>query len=174
MEQPLPRSLEAVTCTNTSHTTTVGTRSRRPPTMAVFPIDEAQLISLFMEAVTYGVYLVTLGMCIQALFMGSVGREGRSRNWPLIIVAAAMFVFETLNIACSLRFSLDAFIFYKGSGGPTAVFRKISYAVNVMKVHPSFAVTSIVPSDHGLVDCEPTNDGPHRGRHASESHDSCC
>lgn len=101
--------------------------------MAVLPIDEAQIVALFMEAVAYGIYLVTLGMCLHALFLGNTGRKERY-NWPLIVVALTMFLFATFDVAFGLRHNLDAFIFYKGSGGPTEEFKDISYWVNVMKV----------------------------------------
>lgn len=101
--------------------------------MGAFPVDEAQIVALFMEAVAYGIYLVTLGMCIQVLFWGRTGRKERY-NWPLVAVAASMFIFATFDVSFGLRHNLDAFIFYKGSGGPDAEFEDISYWVNVMKV----------------------------------------
>jgi Kef-type K+ transport system membrane component KefB len=101
-----------------------------------FPVDEAQLVALFMEAVAYGIYLVTLGMCLRALFWGSTGKKERY-NWPLIIVVGLMFVFCTLDVAIGLRHTLDAFIFYKGPGGANAEFADISYWISVMKVCPS-------------------------------------
>ena len=100
---------------------------------ARFPVDEAQIVALFMEAVAYGVYLVTLGLCVRALFWGRAGRKERI-NWPLVVVAALMAVFATLDVAFGLRHNLDAFIFYKGPGGADAEFEDISYWVNVMKV----------------------------------------
>ena len=107
------------------------------PSMAndKFPVDEAQLVTLFMQCIAYGIYLVTLGLCIRALFWGSTGKKDRY-NWPLIVVAGFMFVFATLDVAFGLRHNLDAFIFYKGTGGANAEFEDISYWVNVMKVRP--------------------------------------
>ena len=86
-----------------------------------------------MEAVAYGIYLVTLGGCIRSLFWGSSGKKERY-NWPLVIVATLIFIFATFDVAFGLRHNLDAFIFYKGAGGPDAEFENISYWVNVMKV----------------------------------------
>lgn len=98
-----------------------------------FPVDEAQIVALFMECIAYGIYLVTLGMTIRALFWGRSGKKERY-NWTLIIVAALMFIFATFDVAFGLRHNLDAFIFYKGPGGAIAEFEDISYWVNVMKV----------------------------------------
>ena len=103
-----------------------------------FPVDEAQIVALFMESVAYGIYLVTLGLCIRALFWGSTGKKDRY-NWPLIVVAGLMCIFATLDTAFGLRHNLDAFIFYKGSGGANAEFEDISYWVNVMKVRTILA-----------------------------------
>lgn len=103
-----------------------------------FPVAEAQLVSLFTEAVSYGIYLVTFGMCMNSLFFGRSSRRN-NRNWPMIIVALTMFIFATFTAALGLKFCLDAFIFYQGPGGPQAVFFRISYWVNVMKV----VVTSV-------------------------------
>ncbi|KAI0085804.1 hypothetical protein BDY19DRAFT_895916 [Irpex rosettiformis] len=102
--------------------------------MTILPIDEAQLISLVLESITYGVFLVTFGMCVRELFMGrtSIGKR-QTYNWPLIVVAALMFILETMNIVCSIKFNHDAFIRYKGPGGASVIFHKISYTVNVMK-----------------------------------------
>ena len=106
--------------------------------MSAFPVDEAQIVALFMESVAYGIYLVTLGMCVQVLFWGR-SEEKKRLNWPLITVTALMFIFATFDVAFGLRHNLDAFIFYKGAGGADAEFEDISYWVNVMKVRGLFA-----------------------------------
>lgn len=104
-----------------------------------FPIDEAQLVALFMESVAYGVYLVTLGQCLRILLWGSASRDGglslkRNINWPMLIVALLLATFATLDVAFGLRHVLDAFIYYKGPGGAKAEFANISYWIQVMKV----------------------------------------
>lgn len=98
-----------------------------------FPVGEAQIIALFMEAVAYGIYLVTLGLCARALLWRRAGTRERC-NWPLIAVALAMLTFTTLDVSFGLKHVLDAFVFYHGSGGADAEFENISYWVNVMKV----------------------------------------
>ena len=98
-----------------------------------FPVTEAQIVALFMEAVTYGVYVVTLAMCIRSLFWDRQGLKTKI-NWAMVIVMVLMAIFSTLDVALGLRHNLDAFIFYSGPGGPAAEFDNISYWVNVMKV----------------------------------------
>ncbi|GJF00792.1 hypothetical protein PsYK624_170930 [Phanerochaete sordida] len=120
-------------------------RAASPPAdaaMATFPVAEAQIVALFMEAIAYGIYLVTLGLCARALFWGRAAARGR-HHWPLIAVALAMFVFATLDVAFGLRHVLDAFIFYRGPGGPDAEFENISYWVNVMKTVDTQIMTLI-------------------------------
>ena len=101
-----------------------------------FPVDEAQLVALFMESIAYGVYLVTLGICVRVLLWGRVvgSRMRRTINWPMVAVVALMAVFATLDVALGLRHNLEAFILYSGPGGPDAEFDDISNWVNVMKV----------------------------------------
>ena len=104
--------------------------------MPAFPVDEAQLLSLFFEAVAYGIYLVTFAMCMRAL-LWSTAPAGSSRTASLrasIIVAGAMFVCATLDTAFNLRHNLDAFIFYKGGGGASQEFEHMSYWANVGQV----------------------------------------
>jgi hypothetical protein len=128
--------------------------------MDKFPIDEAQIVALFMEAVAYGIYLVTLGLCVKALFWGSTGQKDRY-NWPLVAVAGLMCVFATSDLAFRLLHNLDAFIFYKGPGGPDVEFEDISYWVNVMKV--GVFLLSVNAVINGLSpDSRHTNDDSHR------------
>ncbi|GJE85142.1 hypothetical protein PsYK624_012200 [Phanerochaete sordida] len=97
-----------------------------------FPVTEAQLVALFMEAVTYGIYVVTFTRCAYVLFFDRQGIK-QTINWPMVVVMALMAIFTTLDLALGLRHNLDAFVFYHGAGGAAAEFDNISYWVNVMK-----------------------------------------
>ncbi|PSR75960.1 hypothetical protein PHLCEN_2v8765 [Hermanssonia centrifuga] len=97
-----------------------------------FPVAEAQVVALFMESIAYGVYVVTLGIACRVLFFDNQGMKKRV-NWSMVVVVALMAIFSTLDVSLGLRHNLDAFIFYKGPGGPDAEFDNISYWVNVMK-----------------------------------------
>ena len=103
---------------------------------SAFPVAEAQLVALFMEAVTYGIYAVTLALCARALFWDQQGLK-RTINWPMVVVMVLMAIFSTLDLALGLRHNLEAFIYYQGPGGAAAEFDNISYWVNVMKVRPT-------------------------------------
>lgn len=64
-------------------------------------------------------------------------------KWNMILVALAMFVFASLDVAFGLRHNLDAFVYYTGSGGATAEFSLVSSWVNVMKSADFVAQTTI-------------------------------
>ena len=51
----------------------------------------------------------------------------------ITVVTMLLFVFATSDVAFGLRHMLDAFVYYKGSGGPMEELSDISYWVNVMK-----------------------------------------
>ena len=108
-----------------------------------FPVAEAQLVALFMEAVTYGIYVVTFALCARALFWDRQGlKNRRAINWPMVVVMVLMSIFATLDVALGLRHNLDAFIFYTGPGGAAAEFDNISYWVNVMKVRTHYVTST--------------------------------
>lgn len=88
-----------------------------------FPIGEAQLVAIFVQAIVYGVYLVTAGHCAYVLFGGG---KGTKRRCLLTCVAAAMMVVTTLNIAVCFRYILDVFIVFSGPLGPDGGFQNKS------------------------------------------------
>lgn len=110
--------------------------------MTAFEVAEAQIVALFMESITYGMYLVTLVICARALFFDAQGIK-RILNWPMIVVMTLMAIFATLDVALGLRHNLEAFIYYSGPGGPEAEFDNISYWVNVMKTVDTQAMSLI-------------------------------
>ncbi|PSR99323.1 hypothetical protein PHLCEN_2v4136 [Hermanssonia centrifuga] len=102
-----------------------------------FGIAEAQIVGLFMESVSYGMFLVTFGLCIRALLFER-DRSFIPKRWAdvrvgMLLVAISMFIFATFDVAFGLRHNLDAFIFYHGEGGAAKEFSDISYWVNIMK-----------------------------------------
>ncbi|KAJ3553789.1 hypothetical protein NM688_g3430 [Phlebia brevispora] len=100
--------------------------------MSNFPVDEAQIIALFMESIAYGAFLVSQGMCYHVLLYDQRGPR-RTVNWAMFIITTVMAVFATFDVALGLRHNLEAFIFYAGPGGPDGEFDDISNWVNVMK-----------------------------------------
>lgn len=99
--------------------------------MANFPIQEAQLISLFMQSTVYGVHVVTFLMCMWALLRPL--NSGRPVNWPWLSVAVILFAIGTADVSFNLYHNLIAFIYYTGLGGAQAQFEDLSSWVNVMR-----------------------------------------
>ena len=89
-----------------------------------FPIDEAQIVGLFMECVFYGMsqhspdahpfsdgrsypgmYLVTFGLCMRALLFqrdhAFVWKSKKDIRWGMLAIALAMCLFGTLDGASS-------------------------------------------------------------------------
>ena len=86
-----------------------------------FPIDEAQIVGLFMECVFYGahdsifraheqptsppartgIYLVTFGLCLRALLLDRerafAFKPARIIRWGMVVVALLMFIFGTFD-----------------------------------------------------------------------------
>ena len=78
-------------------------------------------------------------------------RHRKGRRNVFLIVALLFFIVATLDVALLLRHVLDAFIWYRGSGGAIAELSDISYWVNVMKTVTYVAQTSV--GDGMLVSC---------------------
>lgn len=77
-----------------------------------------------------GIYLVTFGLCLHILWIDRSSAPGH--RYVLTAVTLALFVFPTLRIAFGIKHILDAFVYYKGDGGPMELLSDISNWVNVM------------------------------------------
>ncbi|KAJ7151024.1 hypothetical protein C8R46DRAFT_824008, partial [Mycena filopes] len=100
-----------------------------------FPITEAQIVGLFLESVFWGIYLITLVLCLRSLlFTTNFGfKRLQDINWPMLVVALAMCVLATLDVAVGLLHNIEAFVLYTGPGGAEAEFGNISDWINVVK-----------------------------------------
>ncbi|EED78462.1 predicted protein [Postia placenta Mad-698-R] len=110
--------------------------SRKVPTsivMSSLPIDEAQLIALFMQSVTYGIHVATFTVCFGTL----INKQDSSLpvHWPWFSIAVALFVVGTIDVSFNLYHNLIASIFYVGPGGAEAEFLDISTWVNVIRMY---------------------------------------
>ncbi|CAA7268856.1 unnamed protein product [Cyclocybe aegerita] len=99
-----------------------------------FPITEAQLTGLFVESILFGVHMVSLGYCLQAL-MSTKTRWRRSSeiNWPMVAISCALFANAAFDVSLGFYHNMKAFVFYTGPGGAAAKFTDISNWVNVLK-----------------------------------------
>ncbi|KAK0194897.1 hypothetical protein F5146DRAFT_1023328 [Armillaria mellea] len=80
-----------------------------------FPVDAAQLTSLFVDSF----YLITFFSCFHGLLTTKDG-------------VLKMLVFSTLQVACHLRFVLDAFVY--SDRNPVDTLSDMSNPVNVMQL----------------------------------------
>lgn len=116
--------------------------------MPVFPIDEAQLVALFMQSVTYGVHVVTFTICMWKLVKKFRSGQG-SAHWPWTVIAIALFANGTVDVSFNLYHNLIAFIFYRGNGGAEEEFTASTTWLNLIR-SVSFSL-GIVISDAALM-----------------------
>ena len=105
--------------------------------MPDFGISEAQLVALALEAAFWGIFIVFYASCMHALLVtldGNYLRRTSAINWPMVVVATAMFFIGTLDVALGLYNNIRAFVQWKEEGGSDEEFTIISDWANVMKV----------------------------------------
>ncbi|RPD65717.1 hypothetical protein L227DRAFT_560397 [Lentinus tigrinus ALCF2SS1-6] len=110
-----------------------------------FPLDTAHLVALYMQAIFYGMVLITVAYGLRVLLWSRDGhlKSRGSINWVMVGATLAMFTIATMEIAFGFQHDLQAFIYYQGPGGPNVVFDDISNWVNVMKTVDYVAQTFI-------------------------------
>ena len=101
--------------------------------MSSFGIDAAQLVAFFMESVAWGMQCVTVTLCIYTLVSKSRDSK-RPVNLSLLAYALVLWGLGTLDIGLAVYRNLQAFVYYSGEGGATAIFGQISDYVTVLRV----------------------------------------
>jgi len=99
---------------------------------AEFPLDEAQIISTWMGAVTFGIMLVSFFICIRTLLSSDSALNPISFR-VLLGVSIAMAILDGMDKSLQLRHMLDAFVYYKGPGGPVELLNDTRNWVNFTK-----------------------------------------
>lgn len=99
-------------------------------------IASAQLATLFAQSVCYGLYVVTVGFTIRYL-LRTVSSPTRWRRpdeirWFFVIIAVALFVNCTFNMALTFVRVIGAFVDFDGEAGD--YFSQVSSWINVVKV----------------------------------------
>ncbi|KAI0044750.1 hypothetical protein FA95DRAFT_1608277 [Auriscalpium vulgare] len=103
-------------------------------------LDVATLASVFVGSILYGVHVVTFGNAVKVLLF----KKRRQARRPILIVATFLFFFfGTMFVAIAFRWVLDAFVSYKGPGGPIAKLLQISGVVPQLIAIPLTAQTLI-------------------------------
>ncbi|KAJ7321650.1 hypothetical protein DFH08DRAFT_941901 [Mycena albidolilacea] len=107
--------------------------------MTIISLARTELIAPIITCVFYGIYLVTLGIAGRQLLTTETGqwKQRPAINWVIVGVSVVLFVNSTLNLVVVLITIYQAFVLYKGPGGPDHIFmhgsgwKTITKSVNV-------------------------------------------
>ncbi|KAJ6530054.1 hypothetical protein DFH09DRAFT_1285147 [Mycena vulgaris] len=99
--------------------------------MPSLSLPAAELLATFLSSLLYGIYLVTLGITGWILL---ITRETGTRrwkrcgemNWIVVCVCVLLFINVTVDLGMAVTFNVQAFVSYKGLGGPEHVFTHAS------------------------------------------------
>ncbi|KAI0060440.1 hypothetical protein BV25DRAFT_1917787 [Artomyces pyxidatus] len=106
------------------------------------PIDIVILIGVLLTGILYGIHLVTFGKVVRVLL--SKKRSRKSRRLHFLAATLLLLIVGTGYIALSFRHVLDAFVWYKGPGGPIG---QLSHVAN--KVFNGMTILYIVQTSLG-------------------------
>jgi len=98
---------------------------------AATPVLLSRVLSLFLESIAYGIYVISFSKVVRVLFFDK-RCEGRV-SIPLVIATGLLAVVITVDIIANLALHLQAFVFYQGPGGAVAVFINPSYWPTVIE-----------------------------------------
>jgi len=116
-----------------------------------FPIHTAQLVSLWMESIFYGIFLVTFFACVKVLVLA----DGHFKRWQdirgnMLFAALAMFATATTDMSFGLAHNIIAFV--KFDGKPIDQFGKINSWMNVGKM-ATFVIQTFIGDSILLYRC---------------------
>ncbi|TFY54371.1 hypothetical protein EVJ58_g8906 [Rhodofomes roseus] len=103
------------------------------PPSTVFPLTEAQLVSLFMQSFAFGVHAVVFAVCIHRWFSRFKMAGLNTKSWPWVVVATALFIIGAVDVSLNLSHNVVAFVFFKGFGGATFQFEIVSFWINIVR-----------------------------------------
>jgi hypothetical protein len=67
-----------------------------------FPIDAAQMAALFLEAVLYGIYLITFNQAVACIVSSARCPRAPPMHWPSLLVGLFLWTNATINLALGL------------------------------------------------------------------------
>ncbi|KAK7028271.1 hypothetical protein R3P38DRAFT_2935081 [Favolaschia claudopus] len=89
-----------------------------------FPPDEAKLVSIFIQTLLYGAYVVVFGLTIWILVTRRAQNESANN---MLGISVTMFVLATMHIGVNYTRIINAFVIFKDEpGGPAAYFNQLS------------------------------------------------
>ncbi|KDR79637.1 hypothetical protein GALMADRAFT_137431 [Galerina marginata CBS 339.88] len=105
-------------------------------------IDSVTLVSIFVESVLYGLFIV-LFIASTIIQLRKSRGQGNALNRPMLIASFTMFVLATVHIAIDLRRALTAFIGSAGRGGPIALLGQVNAPTYLLK-NGAYVVQALV------------------------------
>ncbi|PCH39046.1 hypothetical protein WOLCODRAFT_167780 [Wolfiporia cocos MD-104 SS10] len=94
-------------------------------------ITKAQLVSLFLQGLSYGAHAATYVICLWISLRKSSNRKVKKQiHWQLLAIASVLFVVGTIDVSLNLYHNVAAFIH---SSNPTPDFDRFSSWVNVLR-----------------------------------------
>ncbi|KAG6864814.1 hypothetical protein C0991_007000 [Blastosporella zonata] len=110
----------------------------------VFPIESAQLVSMFMTNIFYGQSLEKNSISATDTPVEIVGGSFKplgTVNFKMFVPAIFMFMLATVDVALGLQHNIEGFVLFQG--GPIDVFANASDWVNLVKMADYVAQTFI-------------------------------
>ncbi|KAF8517661.1 hypothetical protein JB92DRAFT_2173841 [Gautieria morchelliformis] len=100
--------------------------------MAGISLDKTQLIAIFLETFTYGIFFTLFWITLWVLFQRqSKGLSTKS----LIVTLILMLLMSTAHITIEFVRVIEAFVVHRdaGSGGPVGYYARISHPLHIAK-----------------------------------------
>ncbi|PPQ80086.1 hypothetical protein CVT26_011533 [Gymnopilus dilepis] len=120
-------------------------------TKGAIGIDAVTLVSIFVEAVLYGLFIV-LFIASTSILLGKFRRSKSSAlNTPMLVASIVMFILSTVHIGTDLRRLLNAFLRSADQGGPVPYLSKVNDPIYVLK-STAYAMQTLV-GDAFIVSC---------------------
>ncbi|KAM6499056.1 hypothetical protein JOM56_004564 [Amanita muscaria] len=86
----------------------------------MIPVNEAEVIATFVQAVLYGLYIATLAHCLRWVMYDDEGWKLRNViNWYLVGLTMLVFALSTSDLGILLQITIDGVV----DGSPTAMER---------------------------------------------------
>ncbi|KAF9527335.1 hypothetical protein CPB83DRAFT_768600 [Crepidotus variabilis] len=97
-------------------------------------VSLTQLTGMFVQAIFFGVLMVTFGFCLNSLFTYR-GRMKRSRevNWLMVSFTTLSFVLAVFDLCLAFYLNLEVFVFLQGKVDPAKAFSSTSSWISITK-----------------------------------------
>jgi len=113
------------------------------------PLDEANIVSAWVESLLYGVHNVLYYACMLILWRR---RTGQRSAWILMTLITLLYLLATVHVSFSLRGLLEGFIWHYGGPGPdSALMYFADFAAIPYRMKDTVYVLNSIVADGLLV-----------------------